>query len=139
MKHRTGALALLAMLCLPVSANADTMTQTLTTPALATTAFTAGNFLTIDLLTNPFNQFDPSLGTLNFMTATISGSVVFTNVASSELFVEFLTPTSVGNFQLQSSLDFLAAAGTHTESVAFNNGSLPASFTLSYGDGHHPT
>jgi len=62
MKRRTGAVALLAMLCLPVSANADVITETLTTPALPTTAFSSGS---IGLLTNPFNQFDPSLGTLN--------------------------------------------------------------------------
>jgi hypothetical protein len=36
----------------------------------------------IDLLTNPFNQFDPSLGTLNSITATIGGNVVFTSRAN---------------------------------------------------------
>jgi hypothetical protein len=50
-----GAVALLATLCLPVSANADTITETLTIPPLATTTFSSG---AIDLFTNSFNQFN---------------------------------------------------------------------------------
>jgi hypothetical protein len=70
------SVALVAASCvLPLSANADTITETLTIPPLATTTIST---VQIDLFTNSFNQFNPSLGTLNSITATISGTVVWT-------------------------------------------------------------
>jgi hypothetical protein len=75
-------------------ARADIITQTLSIPALPTTAFSTNP---IDLFTNSFNQFNPSVGTLNSITGTISGDVVWTvHNAPGFLHVQFLTPNTAG-------------------------------------------
>jgi hypothetical protein len=82
-------------------ARADIITQTLTIPALATTTFGSQSNNTIVLFTNSFNQFNPNLGTLNTISSTISGTVVWTvDSGFFDLFVEVLTTNPPGNFQL---------------------------------------
>jgi hypothetical protein len=117
MKRRTGAVALFATLCLPMSANADAITQTLTIPALATTAFSSGSIPGfIDLSTNPFHQFDPSLGTLNSTTATISGNVIYTVNGDFGLFdVALLTDVSLSGGSLS------GGPGPNSKPIAFNS------------------
>jgi hypothetical protein len=129
--------ALLATLCLPMSANADAITETLTTPALATTAFSSG---VVELLTNPFNQFNPSLGTLNSITATISGNVVLTvNATFSTLLVNFLTPIPPGNFTLTNGQVFNESSGPHTIPITFNAASLPPGGVRAFFEGTSTT
>ena len=124
------------------AANAATIMETLTTPALATTAFSSGPGISgIDLLTNPFNQFDPSLGTLNSITAAISGDVVFTVAFSGDLLdVNLLTPISVGNVGLTNSQVFMGQPGQHTPfPIAFNSGPLPADGVFAFFEGTSTT
>jgi hypothetical protein len=61
---------------LSVAGNAATasLQESLTIPALATTP----NPSEIQIFTNPFNLFNPSLGELNSVDVTLSGTVVFT-------------------------------------------------------------
>jgi hypothetical protein len=118
MKRRTGAVALFAtLLCLPISADADAITEILNIPALATTAFSSGSIPGfIDLSTNPFNRFDPSLGTLNSVTAVIGGNVVYTVNGNLGLFdVALLTDVSLSGGSLS------GGPGPNTKPITFNS------------------
>jgi hypothetical protein len=86
----------------------------------------------IDLSTNPFNQFDPSLGTLNSITATISGNVVYTVNGNFGLFdVALLTDVSLAGGSLS------GGPGPNSKPIAFN--SLLFSSNLAFFEGTSTT
>jgi hypothetical protein len=79
---------------------ATTLPETLTVPAFTRTALFGSGFSQINLLTNPFNDFNPSLGNLTSISATINmGSFVWTvntfgsNINTDSVHVSLLTDT----------------------------------------------
>jgi hypothetical protein len=142
-KLTLGTLGLLATVCLPISASATTLTEAVTIPAFQL-MFSSSS--AVDLPTNPFQQFDASLGTLNSVAFSISGSadwVVPNEVSPNPISGQLYSPTPPGAFAISNDQSFSTnvttvitdGSASTTISINLNGSVLPSSPFFSYLEG----